>query len=157
MDGLRTTHSASQYSRVPPRDRLLSRNPLRLRLLRDSCIVAALLAAGCSTPRSTEWRRLNQTTPLKADVVVWIWSPGVVNKWHAVSMTQDSVSGIPYDVPLPCDSCRRSLPRSQVDSMQAPYTHHNVAKEGITVLGITVLALVVEAGFCALIHAHNDC
>jgi hypothetical protein len=41
--------------------------------------------------------------------------------------------------------------------MQAPYTHHNVAKEGITVLGITVLALVVEAGFCALIHAHNDC
>src|SRR2546427_424150 len=83
--------SPPHSSRVPPRDRLLSRTPVRLRLLRDSCIVAALLAAGCSTPRSTEWRRLNQTTPLKADVVVWIWSPGVVNKWHAVSITQDSV------------------------------------------------------------------
>jgi len=121
------------------------------------CLVVGLLTAGCSASTSTQWRRLDQPTPVKPDVLVRIWSGGVGNKWHAVSITQDSVSGIPYDVPLSCDSCRRSIPRSQVDSMQVSYTHRHVAKEALTVVGITVVALVAEAAVCALIHAHNGC
>jgi hypothetical protein len=79
----------------------------------------------------------------------------VANKWHAVIITQDSVSGVPYDLAVECDSCRRSLPRSQVDSMKVGY--HSVVREGLEDLGVVTLGLVVEAGVCALIHASNDC
>ena len=125
-------------------------------MVRRSLLASALLAAGCTT-KYVAWRRLDQPTPLKPDDLVWIWSRGVVNKWHAVSIAQDSVSGIPYELPLPCDSCRRSLPRSQVDSIKLRYLHHNVAREALEDLGIATLALIAEAGVCALIHASSDC
>ena len=41
-------------------------------------------------------------------------------------ISQDSVSGIPYRMSLKCDSCRRSMPRGQVDSMKLGY--HTVAE-----------------------------
>ncbi len=33
-------------------------------------------------------------------------------------VNSDSVSGIPYKMPLDCDSCRRSIPLTQVDSLR---------------------------------------
>ena len=129
---------------------------VRLAMLRRSFLVLVLLATACTTGH-WGWRPLDQATPLKSYEVARISSRGVMNEWHAVVITQDSVSGIPSAMSVSCDSCRRSLPRSQIDSMALGYRQHNVAKEGLVVLGFATLALVVEAGVCALIHAGNDC
>src|SRR5207248_11106568 len=80
-----------------------------------------LLAVGCS---GGQWapRRIELPFPLEPSDIVGIWSGGKVEKWHAVVITPDSVSGIPYRMALQCDSCRRSMPRAQVDSMKiGPY------------------------------------
>ena len=76
-----------------------------------------LLAVGCSGGR-WEPRRIDLPFPVDPSDVVWIWSAGKVEKWHAVVFPPDSVSGIPYRMALQCDSCRRSMPRAQVDSMK---------------------------------------
>ena len=81
----------------------------------------------------------------------------MVNRWHWVVITEDSVSGIPYEMSPECDGCRRSLPRSQVDSMTLGYQHHNIGREALEDLGLVTALVLVEAGMCALIHAHSDC
>ncbi len=111
-----------------------------------------LLAAGCSG----YWGRrpVDQPTPTERHAPVWIWSGGEVNKWHAVVITQDSVSGIPYEMSVHCGSCWRSIPRTRVDSMKLGY---RTLPENVTiVVGLATAAIVVEAALCYLIGAQND-
>ena len=49
---------------------------------------------------------------------VQVWHNGSVLQWHAVRITPDSVSGVPYFRPVDCDSCRRRVPRAAVDSIR---------------------------------------
>ena len=116
-------------------------------MVRCSLLASVLLAAGCSN----YWgrRRVDQPTPVKPHQPVWIWSGGQVNKWHAVVITQDSVSGIPYRMSLKCDSCRRSLPRTQVDSMKLGY--HTVPEYVIEGTGIVAVLTLAEAAVCAVV------
>ena len=105
-------------------------------------VATALSAAGCST----YWgqRPLDQPTPVDSNHPVWIWSRGAVNKWYGVVVTQDSVSGVSYEMPLNCNSCRRILPRTQVDSIKVGYAgSHTTAKD--VVVGVGVVAAVVAA------------
>jgi len=116
-------------------------------MVRCSLLVAVLMSAGCSS----YWgrRRVDQPTPVKAHQPVWIWSGGQVKKWHAVVITQDSVSGIPYSVPLKCYGCRRSMPRTQVDSMKLGY--HTVPEYVIQGTGIFAALTLAEAAVCAVL------
>lgn len=43
----------------------------------------------------------------------------VVDRWHALRVTDDSVVGVPWLRPIDCDSCRVALPRASVDSIQS--------------------------------------
>src|SRR6267142_6623677 len=104
-------------------------------MLRFLCLLLVLLAGACGT-NHLAWRRLDQPTPLKPDDVVWIWGGGSAQKWHAVVITRDSVSGVSYELPLPCDSCRRSLPRSQIDSMQVGYQVHKGGSRPLEYIGV---------------------
>lgn len=45
-----------------------------------------------------------------------------VFEWRAVVITRDSISGIPSNQSARCDSCRRALPTSAVQSLQVGYT-----------------------------------
>jgi hypothetical protein len=117
-------------------------------MLRCLCLAFVFLTAGCW---SNYWGRrpLDQPTPVKPHAAVWIWSGDEVKKWHAVVITQDSVLGIPYQMSVRCDSCRRSIPRVQVDSMKLGY---RTLVEGVTdVVALTVLGLGVEAAVCTLV------
>src|SRR5882762_6290822 len=106
---------------------------VRVLVVRCSCLVVLVaLAAGC--PRYWGWRRVDQPTPLKPYADVRIWTGGKVQEWHGVVISDDSVSGIPYRTSLKCDSCRRSLPRTQVDSMKLGYV--TVAQ---TIGGVSIL------------------
>jgi hypothetical protein len=115
---------------------------VRVLVVRCQFVVLALLAAGCST----YWRQrpLDQPAQLNPNHPVWIWSRGAVNKWYAVVITPDSVSGIPYELPLTCDSCRRSLPRAQVDSMKVAYVGQHTTATDVAA-GVGLVAAVVTA------------
>ena len=115
-------HVGNGHERGPLKRTGMCRS-VRVLTLRYSRLALVLLAAGCFY-----WgrRRVQEPTPVKPHAPVWIWSGGNVMKWHAVVISQDSVSGIPYRTSLKCDSCRRSMPRGQVDSMKLGY--HTVAE-----------------------------
>ena len=110
-----------------------------------------LLAVGCSGGR-WEPRRIDLPFPFEPSDVVWIWGAGKVEKWHAVVITPDSVSGIPYTMALQCDSCQRSMPRAQVDSMKVgPYQRRGL--NALEVAGVVGAALVLEIVICSVVGA----
>ena len=110
-----------------------------------------LLAVGCSGGR-WEPRRIDLPFPFEPSDVVWIWSAGKVEKWHAVVITPDSVSGIPYTMALECDRCRRSIPRAQVDSMKVgPYQRKG--PNALEVAGVVGAALLLEIVICSAVGA----
>ena len=77
-------------------------------------ILLSLLAAGC-TPLG--WRRTEFPLQPYRSRQFEIWSHGTAARWHGVRIGWDSVSGIPYNQPLKCDSCRQSIARTAVDSI----------------------------------------
>jgi len=119
---------------------------VRVLVVRCSLFALVMLAAGCNY-----WgrRRVDEPTAVKPQNPVWIWSGAQVKKWHAVVITQDSVSGIPYSVPLKCYGCRRSMPRTQVDSMTLGY--HTVPEYVIKGTGIFAVVTLAEAAVCAVL------
>ena len=110
-----------------------------------------LLAVGCS---GGQWapRRIEPPFPLEPSDIVGIWSGGKVEKWHAVVITPDSVSGIPYRMALQCDSCRHSMPRAQVDSMKvSPYQRRG--PNALELAGVVGAALLLEIVICSVVGA----
>ena len=89
-------------------------------MTRCLCLAFVLPIAGCW---GNYWGRrpVDQPTPIDPGDPVWIWTRGGVEKWRAVVITQDSVSGIPFESSRKCVVCRRSIPRVQVDSMKHGY------------------------------------
>jgi len=119
-------------------------------MTRALCLAFVLLMAACGY-----WGRrpVDQDTDIRPNSPVWIWTPGGVEKWHDVFVTYDSVKGIPFDLPLECATCRRSIPLTRVDSMKLGY------KPGVQKVvegaGIVTAALVVEFALCALLDPHS--
>ena len=111
-----------------------------------------LLAVGCS---GGQWapRRIEPPFPLEPSDIVGIWSGGTVEKWHAVVITPDSVSGIPYRMALQCDSCRRSMPRAQVDSMTLG--HETRAPNVLLLAGVVAAVIGLEMVICSAIGPKN--
>jgi hypothetical protein len=111
------------------------------------CLAFVLLAAGCGY-----WGRrpIDQLTPLKPHDPVWIWSHDTVRKWQEVVITQDSVSGIPFWTSENCyATCRRSIPRVQVDSMKQGY--RTSVQEVTTVTGVAIVVWFVWGEACYLL------
>ncbi len=80
-----------------------------------------------------------------------VWSHGNMARWHAVMVNRDSLSGIPYNKPLDCDSCRRSISLIEVDSLKKG--RPSIANELVAVPAI----MLVEVAVCTLVGARNGC
>jgi len=86
-------------------------------MFRNAALAAtAILACGCGAG----W---HQPAPvplgaLPARQQVQVWQGGTALRWHADLHLLDSVSGIPFQRPVACDSCRIALPRASVDSLR---------------------------------------
>jgi hypothetical protein len=71
------------------------------------------------------------------DAKAQVWSHGAEAEWHALRSSADSISGIPSNLSMKCDSCRRALSRTDVDSVRFWGVSHTEK-----VLWITGLAIV---------------
>ena len=58
------------------------------------------------------------TEPMEPRQQVQVWREGSMDRWHAVVVTADTVSGIHFLEPLDCDSCRVAVDRASVDSLR---------------------------------------
>ena len=125
-------------------------------MIRHLHFAIALILAGCGY-----WGRrpIEQPMSLQSNDPVWIWTGTVVKKWHAVVITQDSVSGIPFEDSDSCYLCRLSIPRTSVDSMKLGYktgfqkTSWKVARD----VGYVAAFFAVWAGVCYLAGSPQDC
>jgi hypothetical protein len=66
------------------------------------------------------WHRITPPAPttLPSRQQVEVWQGGRVLRLHAVRLTNDSLSGVPFVKPPDCDSCRVGLPRAAIDSLR---------------------------------------
>jgi hypothetical protein len=55
---------------------------------------------------------------LDEHVEVQVWQRGLPAVFHAVRLNGDTLSGIPYDLPTRCSSCRLSFTLATVDSIR---------------------------------------
>ena len=94
------------------------RDVTRFRRLRSALVFASLLplwACGAG------WHRIEPVVPstLPQRQQVQVWQGRQRLRLHAIRVDHDSVSGVPFQKPADCDSCRISLPSSTVDSLRA--------------------------------------
>ena len=103
-------------------------------------MLTPLVAFGCGAG----WHRIQpMDAPLAARQQVQVWHGGTVERWHAVSVQADSLVGVPYHMPVECDSCRAALARSAVDSIRAGNPTAAFWKTTGLVVGLTLGVLVV--------------
>jgi hypothetical protein len=93
------------------------RNPGRHSMIRR-CSVLFVLAAACYPVQTREEIK---PTRLGRDQQVKIWSGDTLSRWHAVVITADSITGVPYKMSTKCDTCRLRLPLDAVDSIRLRY------------------------------------
>ena len=70
---------------------------------------------------SAGWHRIEPVAPTSLDPgqQVQVWQGTTRIQLHAVRVDRDSISGVPFQKPRECDSCRVSLPSSTIDSLRA--------------------------------------
>jgi len=82
-------------------------------------LVAGVLALGAPSC-GAGWHRPPELAPGAWPVgqQAEVWSGGEHQRWHAVVVGADSVSGVRFVEPATCDTCRRALPLAAVDSVR---------------------------------------
>ena len=75
-----------------------------------------LALAGCGAG----WHRVETTPDATVDprTQYLVYHAGAADRWHALRVTADSVSGVPWLAPVECDSCRVTLASVAVDSLK---------------------------------------
>ncbi len=103
--------------------------------MRYSLLSVVLLLGACLGGRVhvDEWTDIAVTQPVD------VWTQG--QHWHlyGVTVLLDSITGIPTDVTLDCDSCRVGFPRSQIDSVVT--RHQSELVKGIVAQSAALLYL----------------
>jgi hypothetical protein len=86
---------------------------LRLTLLSSTFPVLCACSAG--------WHRIQPAVPssLPEGQQVQVWHDSTRAQLHAVRVDRDSISGVPFQKPRECDSCRIGFPTTSVDSLRA--------------------------------------
>lgn len=88
--------------------------------MRRSLGLALLLLplGGCIAGRV----HVDEWTDIAVTQKVDVWTQGQHWRLYGVTVMLDSITGIPADVSLDCDSCRVGFPRSQIDSVATGHT-----------------------------------
>jgi hypothetical protein len=107
-------------------------------------VAALILAQACGAG----WHQPAQLGPqaFSPRQQVQIWQRGSAVRWHAVTITPNSVTGIPYLMPISCDSCRRSLLRADVDSIRLGNPAAGLWKTVGLIIAVPTIYLAVMCG-----------
>jgi hypothetical protein len=120
-----------------------------------SLVVVLVLSALTSTGCGAGWRRTELADgTLKPRQQVQIWRAGEVARWHAVVVEVDTVSAVPFMQPVQCDSCRRRIPRAQIDSMRLG---NPVAGFWKTVGLVVAIPIAIMLGVCIETGSWPNC
>jgi hypothetical protein len=114
--------------------------PLRAALLLALSLIQVRCGAG--------WHRIAPPAPavLPPRQQVEVWQAGRALRLHAVRLTTDSLSGVPYLQPPDCDSCRVRLPRGPIDSLRTGNPTAGFWKAvGLTLGGALVVGVIACA------------
>ena len=93
--------------------------------MRGVALLAPLLVAACLGGRV----HVDEWTDIAIEQNVDVWTQGQHWRLHGVTVLLDSLTGIPSDVALSCDSCRVGFPRSGIDSVVT--RHPSALVEGV--------------------------
>lgn len=94
--------------------------PLGVRSVTTRRLTAAFCAASVPFLQAcgAGWHRTDIVTPESPRQQVEVWQGKSSQQWHAVRVSDSTVSGIHFLSPVDCDSCRLTVPRSSVDSIR---------------------------------------
>jgi len=109
----------------------------------------ALLLQACGAG----WHRTDIVTPESPRQQVEIWQGQSAQRWHAVRVTDSTVTGIPFIRPIDCDSCRSTVPRASVDSIRLGNPSLGLLK---TVGLVLLTPVVLMYGYCAVQNVSCD-
>jgi hypothetical protein len=110
--------------------------------LRSVLLLAALLPQSAC---GAGWHRIEPAVPsnLPQRQQVQVWKGGHRLQLHALKVTGDSISGIPYTQHPDCDSCRVSVAAASVDSIRAGNPSAGFWKTtGLVIGGMFVLTAI---------------
>ena len=87
---------------------------------RSAGLAGLALVGVLATACGAGWHRTDVVAPnaKSSRQQVEVWQGDSARRWHAVRVTDDSVSGIPFLRPIDCDSCRITVSRASVDSVR---------------------------------------
>lgn len=107
---------------------------------------ALVLLQGCSAG----WRRvaIRPDQPWPERQRLQVWHGGRHEQWHAVRLTRDSLSGVPFIRPPSCDSCRLALPLSEVDSLRTGDPGGAVHASAFLMAAIALAVYAYVCRFC---------
>jgi len=103
------------------------------------CVLLAACVSGCAG-----WTRVESLEPdsLPPGQDVQVWTGRKARVLHGVTIGQDSIRGIPFQLPLSCDTCRVAVPLAAVDSVRVG----SEAQNGfLWVAGVGGVLLVIAA------------
>jgi hypothetical protein len=112
--------------------------------------------AGLTTACGAGWHRPARLDvgPLAPRQQVQVWRGDQAERWHAVTVTRDSISGVPYLKAPGCDGCRVALHRGAVDSLRLGNPTAGFWKTLGLVVGLPALAVVLA---CSGGEAEQPC
>jgi hypothetical protein len=117
--------------------------------LTAACVLSVIGSQACGAG----WQQPSLTPAVFSEKQqVEVWQQGRVRRWHAVAISADSLSGIPWLQPVTCDSCRVTVPRTGVDSIRLGNPTAGFWKSFGLVVGIPMLiwgVLCATHGGCA--------
>jgi hypothetical protein len=103
----------------------------------------ALVLGGCGAG----WHRVEPgPAPIAPRQQAQVWHDDRFERWHALLVGPDSVSGVPYFRAVGCDSCRVALPRDAVDSLRYGNPTAGFWKSVGLVFGSTALFVAAICG-----------
>ena len=122
---------------------------------RPSCRPGALLLAVCVLFQGcgAGWHQPAEVGPaeFKPRQQVQVWRGATAHRWHGVIVASDTISGVPFQEPLDCDSCRIAFPRASVDSIRFGNPVAGFWKSVGLAVGIMMVpvALMCAEGMCS--------
>ena len=108
-----------------------------------SRVILSFALSGCGAG----WHRVEpQAGPLSARQQAQVWHDDRFEQWHALVLSQDSISGVPYFRAITCDTCRIALSRSQVDSLRFGNPTAGFWKTMGLVVGVPAVIVAIACG-----------